>query len=58
MIIYITINTIAIPIKISFNLIVGFNIPQYGHLLSFGFISLLQFLQGSNFSILNPLKFF
>jgi len=31
--------------KTSFSVTVGFKIPQYGHCLFFGSISLLQFLQ-------------
>ncbi len=38
-------KTIAIPIKISFKLTVGFKTPQYGHCLFFASISFLQFLQ-------------
>lgn len=38
----------------SFMVTVGFSMPQYGHLLDFFLISLLQFLQGtcSSFDIM------
>jgi len=35
------------PLNISFNFIVGFSVPQYGHLPIPVFTSLLQFLHGS-----------
>lgn len=41
----ITTKTIASDINISFKVTVGFKIPQYGHCLFLGSISLLQFLQ-------------
>lgn len=41
----ITTKTKAREAKISFRVTVGFNIPQYGHCLFLGSISLLQFLQ-------------
>ncbi len=48
-------KTSVVPMNTSFNVTVGFKIPQYGHCLFFGSISFLQFLQ---VAMIYPFEFF